>query len=106
MSALNVHAQSGIDTNDVNDIKLRKEKFGQYKKGVIHQYSFWQFIKAALNDDLLIDLLEGSVISLIIGVFKDGLSHGWVDSFGVLVSVFIVASITAMFNYQKQKKFI
>ena len=46
------------------------------------------------------------MISLLIGVFKDGLSTGWIDSFGVLVSVFIVASITAMFNYQKQKKFI
>ena len=31
MSALNVHAQSGIDINDVNDIKQRREKFGQYK---------------------------------------------------------------------------
>ena len=106
MSALNVHAQSGIDINDVNDIKQRREKFGQYKKGAIHQFTFWQFIKGALNDDLLIDLLEGSVISLLIGVFKDGVSTGWIDSFGVLVSVFIVASITAMFNYQKQKKFI
>lgn len=104
LNNLNVHVKSGINTKDIKDIEARKKYFSQVKQSNYKKYSFYQFLKTAFKDELLLDLIEGSIIGLIIGIIKEGALHGWVDSFAVLSSVFIVASITALFNYQKQNK--
>lgn len=104
LNSLNVHIKSGINTKDLKDIEARKKYFSQIKQSNYKKYSFFQFLKTAFKDELLLDLIEGSIIGLIIGIIKEGVLHGWVDSFAVLLSVFIVASVTALFNYQKQNQ--
>ena len=104
---LNVHLNSGIDTADADDILLRKKFFTKYEDTIKPQtQSLFYFIKIAFTDEILVDLINGSIIGGIVASFKDGILKGWVDSIIIMISVLIVALISAVFNYRKQIKFI
>ena len=104
---LNVHLNSGIDTADQDDILLRKKYFTKYEDTIKPQsQSLFYFIKIAFTDEILVDLINGSIIGGIVASFKDGILKGWIDSIIIMISVLIVAFISAFFNYRKQKKFI
>ena len=104
---LNVHLNSGIDTADADDILLRKKYFTKYEDTIKPQIqSLFYFIKIAFTDEILVDLINGSIVGGIVASFKDGILKGWIDSIIIMISVLIVVLISATFNYRKQIKFI
>jgi Ca2+ transporting ATPase len=50
-------------------------------------------------------LLLAATVSLIIGIYKSGWGHGWVEGLSIFIAVFIIVSVTAGNNYLKEKQF-
>jgi len=44
-------------------------------------------------------------VALIIGIWKDGIEHGWVEGLSIFIAVTIIVSVTAGNNYIKEKQF-
>ena len=105
LNALNVHIKTGLNTNNTSDIALRKASFHSFTQSTYTHHPYTYYLSLAFQDQLLIDLIEGAFVGWIVGCLKDGFSQGWIDSTAILISVCIVAFITALFNYQKQMKF-
>ena len=105
LNALNVHIKTGLNTHNVSDIALRKASFHSFTQSTYTHHPYTYYLRIAFQDQLLIDLIEGAFVGWIVGCLKDGFSQGWIDSTAILISVCIVAFITALFNFQKQMKF-
>ena len=50
-------------------------------------------------------LLLAAIISLIIGMIKEGPSEGWMEGVTIFVAVFIVVIVGSTNNYLKEKQF-
>lgn len=105
LNALNVHIKTGLNTTNTSDMALRKSSFHSFTQSTYTHHPYTYYLSLAFQDQLLIDLIEGAFVGWIVGSLKDGISHGWIDSAAILISVCIVAFITALFNFQKQMKF-
>ncbi len=46
-----------------------------------------------------------ALVALIIGIWKDGIKHGWVEGLSIFIAVSIIVSVTAGNNYIKEKQF-
>jgi Ca2+ transporting ATPase len=85
----------------------RKKFFNSYQNPIsFYKKDYITFFKNAFTDELLIDLIEGSIVGGIIGSVKEGIATGWNDSIIIMISVTLVAMFSAFSNYQKQNKFL
>ena len=50
-------------------------------------------------------LLVAATLSLIIGIWKEGLSTGWYEGVTIYIAVVIIVSVTAVNDYMKEKQF-
>lgn len=57
------------------------------------------------EDPMLQFLLIAATISLIIGIIKDGIAHGWIEGLSIYIAVAIIVTVTAGNNYMKEKQF-
>lgn len=44
-------------------------------------------------------------MSLGIGIWKEGIEHGWIEGLSIFIAVAIIVSVTAGNNYMKEKQF-
>ena len=51
-------------------------------------------------------LLNASIVSVIIGVAKDGLKTGWIEGTTIFFAVFLVVTINSYMNYQETEQFL
>jgi len=49
--------------------------------------------------------LLAAFVSLVVGIWKDGLSHGWLEGVTIYAAVIIIVGVTAGNNYVKEKQF-
>ena len=107
INLLNINPTKGLNIKDNEDIMKRKKYFNSYQNPLSFcKKDYLSFLKIAFTDQLLIDLIEGSIVGGIIGSFKDGFLIGWNDSIAIMISVTLVAMFSAFSNYQKQNKFL
>lgn len=57
------------------------------------------------EDRILQILLIAALVSLVIGIWKDGFEHGWIEGLSIFIAVTIIVSVTAGNNYIKEKQF-
>lgn len=57
------------------------------------------------EDRILQILLIAAFVALIIGIWKEGIEHGWVEGLSIFIAVSIIVSVTAGNNYVKEKQF-
>lgn len=50
-------------------------------------------------------LLLAATVSLIIGIWKEGLSKGWYEGVTIYFAILIIVSVTATNDYVKDKQF-
>jgi Ca2+-transporting ATPase len=98
------HLDQGIKGNK-EDIKLREARFGFNKFDAKPPQGFWMYVFDALKDPTLIVLIICSVISVAIGIPTEGISEGWYDGVGILVSILIVVLVTAVSDYRQSLQF-
>jgi P-type Ca2+ transporter type 2B len=47
--------------------------------------------------------LIAALVALIIGIWKEGFEHGWIEGLSIFIAVAIIVSVTAGNNYIKEK---
>jgi Ca2+ transporting ATPase len=57
------------------------------------------------EDRILQILLIAAFVSLVIGIWKEGIEHGWIEGLSIFIAVTIIVSVTAGNNYIKEKQF-
>lgn len=67
--------------------------------------TFWEFFKEPFDDLILRILLFAAVLDLVVDMWENW-KTGWVDGAAIFFTVFLVAIVTAVNNYDKQKKFL
>ena len=66
---------------------------------------FLVFVWEAMQDLTLMILIVCAILSLVIGVSTEGLSEGWHDGVGILMSILIVVLVTATSDYRQSLQF-
>ena len=97
---------NGLSSSNEQDLKWREEKWGNNHLPPEKENSILQHIIDCFEDPTLRILLAASIVSLIIGVAKDGLKTGWIEGTAIFFAVFLVVSISSYMNYQENEQFL
>ncbi|KAJ3691735.1 hypothetical protein LUZ61_020899 [Rhynchospora tenuis] len=99
---LGVNLQHGVKTSE---IEIRQAIFGQNQYAEKPQRSFWQFLWDAFQDLTLIILIICAVVSVTVGFAKEGFPKGCYDGVGIIFTIFLVVTITAVSDYRQSLQF-
>ena len=97
---------NGLNTSNTQDLKWREDKWGNNHLPPEKENSILAHIIECFEDPTLRVLLVASIVSLIIGVAKDGLKTGWIEGTAIFFAVFLVVSISSYMNYQETEQFL
>ena len=67
--------------------------------------TYWEIIWDGLHDMTLIILIIAACVSIVLGIYSDGIQTGWFDGTAILAAVVIVLNVTAINDLQKDKQF-
>lgn len=98
--------ERGLSTLDKDDLKWREDKWGNNNLPPEEENSILEHILECLEDPMLRILLLASIVSLIIGLLKDGIATGWIEGSAIFFAVFLVTTISSYLNYQKKEQFL
>ena len=98
--------EKGLDSNNKNDLEWREKKWGNNHLPPEKENSILAHIIECFEDPTLRVLLAASIVSLIIGILKDGIRSGWIEGTAIFFAVFIVVSISSYMNYQEAEQFL
>ena len=104
LTQLNVDLQTGLDPTNQEDMLKRSLNFVKHQKIEKKRKTFWSCFYDAFTDFLMQELFYGSLVGATLGILKDGIYFGWVDSGALLLAVIICCLFTAIFKYRKEKK--
>lgn len=97
---------TGLSSSNAADLKWREEKWGNNHLPPEKENSILAHIIECFEDPTLRVLLAASIVSLIIGVLKDGIKTGWIEGTAIFFAVFLVVSISSYMNYQETEQFL
>ena len=97
-------------TTGISSLEKREEFFGSNKVFRKPPPNIFEFICEALKDQMIIILICCSVLEIGISMYykyaKDEKNNlDWIDGVSIIVAVFIVVSVSAVTDYNKEKKF-
>jgi len=96
---------NGLNEENKQDIDWRIKTWGSNKKPEIVDQTYLEHVMRVFEDEMLRVLLAAAVISLVIGVSKDGIKTGWIEGVAIFFAVFIVVNISAYMNSKEEKEF-
>ena len=102
---LKTDLKKGISTTNKMEMNWRIRTYGTNKYPQEKSLRIIDFILECFEDTTLKVLLISAIISLIIGLFKDGLKTGWIEGSAIFGAVFIVTGISSSLNYNEQLQF-
>ena len=97
---------NGLNSSNKADLKWREDKWGNNHLPPEKENSILAHIIECFEDPTLRVLLAASIVSLIIGVAKDGMKTGWIEGTAIFFAVFLVVSISSYMNYQETEQFL
>ncbi len=101
LEQLNVSVDSGLTTSQVeNRVKL----FGANEFPATADVRFIDVFIDAFSDTVLLVLTASATVSLGIGIYENP-SGGWIEGLSIYIAVLLVAIITSINNYTKDKQF-
>ena len=87
-------------------VQAREEKYGNNKKEIPDQRSWWYFAWEAMEDFLLRVLVVCGVIAIILEMsIEEDKKLAWVEGFAILLAVAIIVIVTASNNLKKDREF-
>ena len=98
--------KNGLSSSNKQDLAWREQRWGNNHLPPEKENSILEHIINCFEDPTLRVLLVASIVSLIIGVAKDGLSTGWIEGTAIFFAVFLVVSISSYMNYQEMEQFL
>lgn len=88
------------------DQKDRITAFGTNKSLSTKGKTYFELAWEVLKDPILRILVVSGLVSLIIGAtLDDHPEYGWIEGFAIIAAILVVVNVTAINDYQKQKKF-
>ena len=57
------------------------------------------------EDPMLQILCIAAAVSLVLGIATEGLAHGWIEGFSILLAVIIITVVASGNNYMKEQQF-
>ncbi|KAL4571741.1 hypothetical protein LXL04_018506 [Taraxacum kok-saghyz] len=100
--AINVSIPEGVKSTD---IPTRQETYGVNKYTEKPSKSFFMFIWDALHDLTLIILIVCAIVSIAVGLATEGFPNGIYDGLGILLSILLVVTVTAVSDYKQSLQF-
>ena len=97
---------NGLSSSNKGDLEWRERKWGNNHLPPEKENSILAHIIECFEDPTLRVLLVASIVSLIIGVAKDGIKSGWIEGTAIFFAVFLVVSISSYMNYQETEQFL
>ena len=94
---------NGLKTTDKADLEWREKKWGNNHLPPEEENSILQHIIDCFEDPKLKVLVVAAIVSLIIGILKDGIRSGWIEGTAIASAVFIVVSISSYMNYNEKE---
>ena len=98
--------KNGLNSKNKGDLEWREKKWGNNHLPPEEENSILQHIIDCFEDATLRVLLLASIVSLIIGIAKDGMGTGWIEGTAIFSAVFIVVSISSYMNYNEKEQFL
>ncbi|KAL4558037.1 hypothetical protein LXL04_036233 [Taraxacum kok-saghyz] len=100
--AIDVSIDEGVKSSDVS---VRRETYGVNKYTEKPSKSFFMFVWEALHDLTLIILIVCSIVSIAVGLATEGFPDGIYDGSGILLSILLVVTVTAVSDYRQSLQF-
>ncbi|KAK1317042.1 putative calcium-transporting ATPase 4, plasma membrane-type [Acorus calamus] len=101
-SGVNVSLHDGIRSSELS---VRQNIFGFNRYVEKPSRSFLMFVWDALQDLTLIILMVCAVVSIGVGIGTEGWPKGMYDGLGILLSIFLVVTVTAVSDYRQSLQF-
>ena len=96
-------------TNGISSLEGREEQFGSNKVFRKPPPSFFDFVKEALLDKMILILIGCSIFEIGISLFyifvQKEHNLDWIDGTSIIVAVLVVVSVGSITNYKKEMKF-
>ncbi|KAF5785937.1 putative P-type Ca(2+) transporter [Helianthus annuus] len=100
--AVKVNIDEGVKSTDLT---TRQETYGVNKYTEKPSKSFFMFVWEALHDLTLIILIVCAVVSIGVGLATQGFPDGIYDGLGILLSILLVVTVTAVSDYKQSLQF-
>lgn len=100
--AVDVSLDEGIKSSDSS---IRQETYGINKYTEKPSKSFFMFVWEALHDLTLVILIVCAVVSIGVGLATEGWPDGIYDGLGILLSILLVVTVTAVSDYKQSLQF-
>lgn len=104
-SLLRSNITKGLDPTNKEEMEWRVMKYGNNHFILKMNHSIFYYIFKCFKDPTIIILLCALIISLALGIIKDGIATGWIEATAILFALLLVISITSSLNHYKQKQF-
>ncbi|KAJ3676208.1 hypothetical protein LUZ60_003620 [Juncus effusus] len=99
---ISVSTGEGIKSTDLS---TRQEIFGLNQYNDKPHRSFWMFLCDAFQDLTLMILIICAIVSISVGLAKEGFPKGCYDGIGIILTIFLVVTITAVSDYKQSLQF-
>lgn len=99
---LRVSLDNGVESTDLS---VRQEIYGTNRYTEKPSKNFFEFLWEALQDSTLIILIVCAVVSIVVGLATEGWPKGMYDGLGILLSILLVVSVTAVSDYRQSLQF-
>ncbi|KAL9331557.1 hypothetical protein ACSQ67_001167 [Phaseolus vulgaris] len=99
---LSVSVDGGVSEESINS---RQKIYGFNRYTEKPPRSFLMFVWDALQDLTLIILIVCAVVSIGVGIATEGWPNGTYDGVGIVLSIFLVVTVTAVSDYKQSLQF-
>ena len=101
-SGLAEKIQTSLETgirNDKQEIKERTSHFGANSFPPPKIKSIWELVMENFDDPINCILLAAAIVSIIIGLIKDGFPRGLIDGTSIIIALMIIIVVNSVNNY-------
>lgn len=103
MKALFTDPHTGIQGTP-EDIRDRERIYGKNKFPPPHLKSIFELIMENFDDRINQILLGAAVVSIAIGLYKEGFPYGLIEGTSIAIALVIIVSVTSVNNYYSEKR--
>jgi Ca2+ transporting ATPase len=104
LRALDSKLEYGIDDTP-SSLEARKAKYGDNHRRQIKTTGICEMIMEQFEDKILRILLAAALVSLVIGIYQEGLEKGWIEGVTIYLAIAIIIIVTVGNDYAKEKQF-
>ena len=83
----------------------REVAFGNNHRRTVETKSIWDMVMEQFEDKILRILLAAALVSLVIGIYQEGIQKGWIEGLTIYIAISVIVIVTVANDYAKEKQF-